>query len=86
MMNPLLIGVGGILFGVFLALVRLGIGPDTPNRVVAVDTINTYVVSLMIILSAVFDRAIYVDIAIVYALLSYLATLLIARSMPEVGR
>ncbi|HDJ27081.1 MAG: cation:proton antiporter [Thermoplasmata archaeon] len=86
MMNPFIIGIGGILFGVFLAILRLVIGPDTPNRVVAVDTINTYVVALMVLLAAVFDRAIYVDIAIVYALLSYLATLLISRSLPEVGK
>ncbi len=86
MIDPFLLGIGGILFGVFLAIIRLVLGPDTPNRVVAVDTINTYVVALMVILAAVFDRAIYVDIAIVYALLSYLATLLVARSLPEVGK
>jgi multicomponent Na+:H+ antiporter subunit F len=54
-------------------------GPTVPDRVVALDTINTLVVAGMILLGAAFEEVIYIDVAIVYALLSYIATLYIAK-------
>lgn len=58
---------------------RLIMGPTIPDRVVALDTINTLVVAVMIILGAIFDSIVMVDIAIVYAALSFVGTLFIAR-------
>jgi len=64
---------------IFLAILRAVAGPTLPDRVVALDTINTLMVAVMIVLSVVYSEMIYVDIAIVYALLSFVATLYIAR-------
>ncbi len=66
---------------ILLAIARVVAGPTLADRVVALDTINTLMVAVMIILSVVYSEAIYVDIAIVYALLSFVATLYIARYM-----
>ncbi|AJC71477.1 MAG: cation:proton antiporter [Thermococcus sp.] len=63
----------------FLAILRVLLGPSVPDRVVGVDTLNTLVVAAMVLLGAAYDRTIYIDIAIVYALLSYIGTLIIAR-------
>jgi len=54
-------------------------GPTVPDRVVALDTMNTFVVAMMIILGAIYDSIVMVDIAIVYAALSFVGTLFIAR-------
>lgn len=62
-----------------MALARLGLGPTIPDRVVGFDTINTIVVVAMVLLGAAFKEVIYVDVAIVYALLSFVTTLFIAR-------
>lgn len=64
---------------IFSMSVRLVIGPTVPDRVVALDTMNTFVVAMMIILGAVYDSIVMVDIAIVYAALSFVGTLFIAR-------
>lgn len=69
-----LIGIAGLI-----SLLRLMLGPTAPDRVVSVDTINTLVVAGMVLLGAAYERAIYIDIAIVYALLSYIGTLVIAK-------
>lgn len=71
----------GVLITAFmiLPLFRLILGPTMPDRVVALDTINTYIVAAMILYGAAFEEIIYIDIAIVYALLSYIATLYIAK-------
>ncbi len=68
-----------ISFAAFLAILRVLLGPSVPDRVVGVDTLNTLVVAAMVLLGAAYDRTIYIDIAIVYALLSYIGTLIIAR-------
>ncbi|HHC19017.1 MAG TPA: cation:proton antiporter [Euryarchaeota archaeon] len=62
-----------------VVLLRLFLGPTPGDRVVAVDTLNTFVVAVMLLLGAAFKRTIYLDIATVYALLSYIGTLYIAR-------
>lgn len=67
-----------LIFMVF-SLLRGALGPTLPDRVVALDTINTLVVSAMIIFAAFFEEVIFVDIAIIYALLSFVTTLYIAK-------
>ena len=65
-----------------LALVMVGrlvAGPTIPDRIVALDSINTMVVALMILLSLVYDSVVMVDVAIVYAALSFVGTMFIAR-------
>lgn len=62
-----------------LALVRVIKGPTAPDRVIGVDTINTFVVCTMVLFGAAYYEIIYIDIAIIYALLSYIATLFVAK-------
>jgi len=68
-----------LMLWIFLSILRLILGPTAPDRVVALDTINTLIVALMIILAVAYNQIIYVDIAIVYALLSFVTTLYIAK-------
>ncbi|MDO9507947.1 MAG: monovalent cation/H+ antiporter complex subunit F [Thermovirgaceae bacterium] len=60
---------------------RLVAGPTIPDRVVALDSINTLVIALMILLSVVYDSVVMVDVAIVYAALSFVGTMFIARHL-----
>lgn len=62
-----------------ISLVRLILGPKAPSRIVGLDTINTLVVVSMVVLGAAFGEVIFVDVAIVYALLSFITTLYIAK-------
>lgn len=75
--------IPGVLLMLFIliSLFRLILGPTVPDRVVALDTINTLVIAGMILFGAAFESIIYIDVAIVYALLSYIATLYIAKYM-----
>ena len=62
-----------------LAMVRLVLGPTAPDRVIALDTVNTLVIASMIILGVIFKEIIFVDVAIVYGILSFVSTLYIAK-------
>jgi len=62
-----------------LASIRIILGPTAPDRVIALDTVNTLVIASMILLGVVYSEIIFVDIAIVYGLLSFVSTLYIAK-------
>lgn len=68
-----------MLIFMILAMVRAVLGPTIPDRAVALDIINTLVIATMILLSAGYMSVIYVDVAIVYAILSFVGTLYIAK-------
>ncbi|NLB65180.1 MAG: cation:proton antiporter [Lentisphaerae bacterium] len=78
-MNIWFFTVGVMAFLMLLAMIRLFKGPTAADRVVALDAVNTLVVASMIVLAAAFKQVIFVDVAIVYALLSYVGTLYIAK-------
>jgi multicomponent Na+:H+ antiporter subunit F len=62
-----------------LATVRLVLGPTAPDRVIALDAVNTLVIAAMIIFGVIYREVIFVDVAIVYGLLSFVSTLYIAK-------
>ena len=65
---------------IIIAVVRIIIGPGAPTRLVAFDTTNTLVVASMVIVAMMTgNRPFYIDVAIVYALLSYVMTLFVAK-------
>jgi multicomponent Na+:H+ antiporter subunit F len=68
-----------LLICVIMSIIRIIIGPTIPDRVVGVDTINTIVIVGMVIFGAAFNEVIYIDVAIVYAFLSFISTLFIAK-------
>jgi len=68
-----------LLFCIIMAMIRVIHGPTAPDRIVGLDTINTIVIVGMVIFGAAFNEVIYIDVAIVYALLSFISTLFIAK-------
>ncbi len=68
-----------LLLAVVMAVIRIILGPTAPDRVVGLDTINTIVIVSMVVFGAAFEEVIYIDVAIVYALLSFISTLYIAK-------
>jgi multicomponent Na+:H+ antiporter subunit F len=62
-----------------LLLVRLGVGPTTSDRVVALNTLSTQATLSLLFFAAFADRTAYLDVAIWLASFSYLGTLVWAR-------
>lgn len=65
----------GVLFGV----VRLVLGRTLVDRVAAVDMLTVVSISLIALYAHVADRFVYLDVALVYGVLSFLAVLAVAR-------
>jgi multicomponent Na+:H+ antiporter subunit F len=74
-----LVVLGLLLLSIVLCIIRVVKGPTAPDRVVGLDTINTIVVVGMVVFGLATKNVIYIDVAIIYALLSYISTLFIAK-------
>lgn len=68
-----------LAFYLIFSMIRVAAGPTIADRIVGVDTINTLVVALMVLLGAAYKQVIFIDVAIVYALLSFVGTLYVAK-------
>ena len=79
-----LIVLGFLILAIVISLIRVVKGPTAPDRIVGLDTINTIVIVGMVIFGFISGSVIYIDVAIVYALLSFISTLFIAKYL-EVG-
>jgi multicomponent Na+:H+ antiporter subunit F len=62
-----------------LSTYRVFRGPTIPDRVVALDNIATNMVALIVVFSIRAQSALYIDVALVIAILSFLATVAAAK-------
>ena len=65
--------------GMLFALIRFIKGPTAADRVVTLDTFNVITIGLIALLAALFNNSLYLDIAIVYAILAFMETIIFGR-------
>ena len=70
-------------FGIVFSVIRLIKGPTAPDRVVALDTLSTITTALLVLLGFIFKRYVYLDVALVYALLTFIGAIAVARFLEK---
>ncbi len=80
-MADLLIQMASIiaLLGVIVASIRFVLGPTAADRTVALDTLTIISISLIVFIALFTNRVIYLDVALVYGILSFLGVVAVAR-------
>jgi multicomponent Na+:H+ antiporter subunit F len=68
-----------IFFGIVLGVLRLVLGRTIVDRVAAVDMLTVISISVIALYAHVSGRFIYLDVALVYGVLSFLSVLAVAR-------
>ena len=71
------LAVLGVLL--FLCLLRAILGPRIADRVVGINMIGTIIILMIAILALMLGEGYLVDIAIIYAMLSFLAVVVLAK-------
>ena len=66
-----------------LAAYRVIVGPTTPDRVVALDTIGTNVVAIAIMYALVTDTGLFITVSLVLAIIGFISTIAVARFVTE---
>ncbi|HEX9867385.1 MAG TPA: monovalent cation/H+ antiporter complex subunit F [Candidatus Tectomicrobia bacterium] len=64
---------------ILMAAYRVIAGPSQPDRVIALDVIAINIVGLILVLNIKSGHRVYVDAALVIALLSFLGTVSLAK-------
>jgi len=80
-MAEFLIYIAAALVGAafLLALYRFFKGPSAADRVVAFDVLTIIAVTGIVLVAFAEGRVIYLDVALIYALLSFLGVIVVAR-------
>jgi len=68
--------IGG---GIILAGLRLIIGPTAADRVVGLDALTIISVTLIVLIALFSSRVIFLDVAMIYGILSFAGVIAVAR-------
>jgi len=71
--------LGIALFGLVLSVIRLIKGDSIESRVVAIDVITTISAAIIVIYAFISNNGLFLDVALVYGLLSFVGVVAIAR-------
>jgi len=88
--SPIVAGVligAASLFALFalIALYRVYSGPTMQDRVIAVNVIGSNIVIILALVAAAVDEPMFLDVALVYALLNFLMSIAISKFTVERG-
>ncbi|MBW2029534.1 MAG: pH regulation protein F [Deltaproteobacteria bacterium] len=71
---------------VLLCLYRVTFGPNVLNRTAAISAVGTKTLILLLFMGEIYGRVdMFVDISMVYALLNFLGTLVLAKYIKATG-
>jgi len=79
----IILSFGFLLAAMILALIRLFKGPESTDRIIALDLIASIVVAFSLLFSILFKNAVYFDIAIVITLVSFIGTIAISINLMQ---
>ena len=81
MSEIIFLGIIGV--AVILCLLRMIKGPTAADRAVALDTLSTVTTAVLVLLGFIFKRYIYLDVSLVYAILTFIGAVAIARFLEK---
>jgi len=75
-----------LVLAMFIAFIRLAKGPSLPDRVVALDVITAISAAILAVATIAARQSVFLDAAIVLALISFLGTVAFARYLERRAR
>lgn len=75
----LIVGFITLSIGQLMAMVRLIVGPDTGDRILALDTMVLNVIGLVVLLGVAQGTNVYFEVALIIAMLGFVSTVALAR-------
>ncbi|VAX22739.1 hypothetical protein MNBD_IGNAVI01-3161 [hydrothermal vent metagenome] len=72
-----------IVLATLFAVLRGLKGPTASDRILALDSLTTIITAGLVVLGLFFGRYIYIDVALIYAVLGFVGVLTLARYMED---
>jgi multisubunit Na+/H+ antiporter MnhF subunit len=79
--NLELIAFAMLGLALLLGLLRLVLGPHSPDRIVAADTLSVITTAGLAGLAALLASPLYLDVALIYGVLAFVGVVAIARAI-----
>ncbi|MBR1438001.1 MAG: sodium:proton antiporter [Synergistaceae bacterium] len=70
-------------FTIFFCLMRATLGPRFSDRIIAANIISTKIILIIAVLSLLIGEDYLVDVCLIYAVISFLSVVVLARSVIE---
>ncbi|MEM5871340.1 MAG: monovalent cation/H+ antiporter complex subunit F [Candidatus Aenigmatarchaeota archaeon] len=77
--EPIELAILLLFIAIIIALIRAVKGPSVADRVIAADVANSIAISIIVLIAIFYKIDMLADIAIIYAMLSFLGTLAISK-------
>lgn len=81
--NSYQVGAILVMLMIFLSLVRALLGPTAQDRVAAINIIGTKTLLIITLIAKVYGHQYFLDIAMVYALMSFITTIGVAKYLEK---
>ncbi|MFP4187364.1 MAG: monovalent cation/H+ antiporter complex subunit F [Acholeplasmataceae bacterium] len=81
--NVLILAIVLITLMTFVGLYRAYVGPSAADRIVAINMISTKVTTIIVMIALVTEQGSYVNVALVYALIGFIATIGLAKYLSK---
>lgn len=75
----LMLGFAVLAISQIMAMIRLVIGPDTGDRILALDTMVLNAIGLIVLLGIAQGTRIYFEVTLIVAMLGFVSTVALAR-------
>lgn len=79
MYHALTLGIGVLSISQIMAMVRLVIGPDVGDRILALDTMVLNAIGLIVLLGVAQGTRVYFEVSLIIAMLGFVSTVALAR-------
>lgn len=73
------VSLGMVAVAMLLSLYRLLRGPSTPDRILALDTLNVNAIALLILFGIRLRSTVYFEAALVIAMLGFVTTVVLSK-------
>ncbi len=84
-MNVFLLVALALSFAALMCFYRLIVGPTLPDKIAAAQVIGTKTLAVLVLIAVIYDQMMFIDIALTYAILLFLAIIAAARYL-EAGK
>ena len=71
------------VLAMIIAFLRMIVGPTIADRTVSLDVMTIISISVIVYIAAISKRIIYLDVAMVYALISFIGVVVVARYLEK---
>jgi multicomponent Na+:H+ antiporter subunit F len=75
-----------IVLASLMSLYRMVFGPSNADRIISADALSLIATVVLVFLALLFDSPLYLDIALIYAVLSFIGIIALARVIDSAAK